>query len=216
MKLSSNSRRRRSAGFTLVEAYITTIILVGVVLTLTASQIFALKIYQLAATKLSATAGARKAMNFMRDQIRESSWVDIGIYNSTNNTFSLIGTGNPQIGNAMAVYGSNPNNANTPTLATVFYMNPLASNLCSITMSNNTVLTASLATNIIIYITNYYVFDAEDAFTNILTTSQNDRVVHIKVQFAEWEYPLAGVGGQNAMYDYYQLQTRATRRIMDY
>ena len=65
------------------------------------------------------------------------------------------------------------------------------------------------------YITNYYVFDAEDAFTNILTTYQNNRLIHAKFQFCQWEYPLAGVGAGN-LYDYYQLQTRAAPRIINY
>jgi hypothetical protein len=38
----------------------------------------------------------------------------------------------------------------------------------------------------------------------------------VKFQFSEWEYPLAGVVGQNAMYDYYQLQTRVAPRIINY
>ena len=209
--------RRDCAGFTLLEAYISTTILIGAVLALTAGQIFALTIYQLAATKLTSTASARKAMNFIRDQIRECSWVDVGIYDTTNNTFSTIAAGNLQIGNAVAVYPSNPNNAVTPTVATVYYMNPAMSNICSVIYSNSSVLTSTISTNIINYITNYYAFDLEDSFTNIQTTSGiNNRVIHIKVQFAEWEFPLAGVGGQNAMYDFYQLQTRVTRRVMDY
>jgi Tfp pilus assembly protein PilV len=216
MRLLPPLRRRRCAGFTLVEAYISTLLLVAAVLALTACQLFAMKIYQLAATKLTATASARKAINYIRDQVRESSWVDVGIYNATNNTFSTIGAGNAQIGNAAAIYPSNPNNAGSPTVATVYFMNQAASNLCSVTMSNGTVLTSTLSTNIIVYITNYYVFDAEDYYTNIVTTSVNDRVIHVIVQFAQWEYPIAGVSGQNAIYDYYQLQTRATRRIMDY
>jgi hypothetical protein len=95
-------------------------------------------------------------------------------------------------------------------------MNPQASNICSIICSNTTALTATLASNIVVYITNYYVFDSEDAFTSILTTYQNNRLIHVKFQFSEWEYPLAGVVGQNAMYDYYQLQTRVAPRIINY
>ena len=51
-------------------------------------------------------------------------------------------------------------------------MNPQASNLCSVVFSNGTALPSTLVNNIVVWITNYYVFDAEDAFTNILTTYQ--------------------------------------------
>ncbi len=34
-------------------------------------------------------------------------------------------------------------------------------------------------------------------------------------QFSQWEYPLASAGN-GAMYDYFQIQTRVARRVMDY
>ena len=42
-------------------------------------------------------------MNAMRDKIRQSSQVDVGLYNTTANTFSLIGIGTNQIGNALQI-----------------------------------------------------------------------------------------------------------------
>ena len=60
------------------------------------------------------------------------------------------------------------------------------------------------------------VFDAEDNSNNILTTYDGERLIHVKFQFSQWEYPLAGVVGQNAMYDFFQLQTRVAPRISNY
>jgi hypothetical protein len=34
------------------------------------------------------------------------------------------------------------------------------------------------------------------------------------LQFSQWEYPVAGVGN-GAMYDYYELHTKVTRRAID-
>lgn len=221
MKLPRQLPRHRIAGFTLVEAYMCATIMVLLVLALTACQLFALKIYNLASTKLTATASARKGMNDIRDQIRGASDVQVGTYVPANNTFSLIAQGSQQIGNAVMIYTNNPNNPGVAgNVSTIFFMNQTASNLCSVTCvssnGNYTVQTSTLVSNIVCFITNYYAFDAEDAFGNIVTNNVNDRVIHVKVQFAMWEYPLAGVVGQNAMYDYYQLQCRACRRIMDY
>jgi len=49
-------------------------------------------------------------------------------------------------------------------------------------------------------------------FLNVIARHAN-RIIHIKLQFSQWEYPLAGVGG-GALYDYYQLQTRVAPRII--
>jgi prepilin-type N-terminal cleavage/methylation domain-containing protein len=221
MKLSLNIPRKRPAGFTLVEMYVVLAVFSFLLIAIVATQFFAARVYTLAATKLTSTASGRKAMNDMRDQIREASSVQVGIYNPANNTFTNIPIGTAQIGNALVIYSNNPNAANTlinmgsTNLGVIYFMNQQRSNMCSVIVSNGTVLSATLASNIVNYITNYYVFDAEDAFTNIMTTYVKNRLIHVKLQYCQWEYPLAGVGG-GAMYDYYQLQTRAAPRIINY
>jgi len=39
-------------------------------------------------------------------------------------------------------------------------------------------------------------------------------VIRMMLEFYQWEYPLAAAG-QGAMYDYYRLQTRITRRLIE-
>ena len=215
MKLPLNFPRPRIDGFTLVEIFVVSALFSFLVIAIIATQFFAAHVYILAATKLTATAGGRKVMNTIRDQVREGGKVQVGIYDPVGNIFTNIPIGSLQIGNALIIYTNNPNIQNSTNLATIFFMNPQASNICSVVVSNGTVLTATLANNIVVYITNYYVFDAEDAYTNILTTYQNNRLIHAKFQFCQWEYPLAGVGAGN-LYDYYQLQMRAAPRIINY
>ena len=218
MKLPLNLPRARAAGFTLVEIYVVMALFAFLVIAIIATQFFAARVYTLAATKLTATAAGRKAMNDMRDAIKSSTGVQVGIYDSVANQFSLITNGTPQIGNALAIYPNIPFNITNNTytnFGTVYFMNRQASNLCSVVISNGVEWTATRVDNIIVWITNYYVFDAEDAFTNIQTTYSKNRVIHIKLQFSQWEYPLAGVGN-GAMYDYYQLQTRASMRMPTY
>jgi Tfp pilus assembly protein PilW len=215
MKLSLNLPRSRAAGFTLVEMYITLLLFSFLVIAIVTIQFFAAHVYTLAATKLTATAAGRKVMNDIRDQVRSGGVVYVGIYDPVGITFTNIPIGTPQVGNALVIYTNNPNNQNSTTLGKIYYMNQQASNVCSVVISNGAVLTATLASAIVVYITNYYVFDAEDCSNNILTTYQNNRLIHAKFQFCQWEYPLAGVGG-GAMYDYYQLQTRVAPRIINY
>jgi hypothetical protein len=221
MKLSLKHPRARTAGFTLVEIYTVSAIMVVLVIAVTACQLFALRIYSVAATKLTATEGARKGMNEIRDQVRAAALVWIGNYAITNNTFTQLVEGTNFEGNAIVVFPVNNTNDGT-----VFFMNQSTSNLCSVILTNNAIDTATLTTNIINYITNYYVFSEESAITNsdgsfkYFVVGQNYEypTIHMIFQFSQWEYPLAGVGpgAQGAMYDFYQLQCRVTPRAIDY
>jgi hypothetical protein len=75
----------------------------------------------------------------------------------------------------------------------------------------------SVTTNMLAnYVTNYYVFSAEDYQGNFITNSTaylNNGVIHITLQFDQWEYPI-GFIGSNAInaYDFYRLTSRVTRR----
>jgi type II secretory pathway pseudopilin PulG len=222
MKPSLNLSRARFAGFTMVEMCVVMALFSFLMIAIVAIQFFAAHVYTLAATKLTATASGRKIMNIIRDQVRGGGVVRVGIYDPAGDTFSLISIGTSQIGNALVIYTNNPNNQipDTATLGTCYFMNPQASNICSVVVSNDIngsviVLTATRVDNIVVYITNYYAFDAEDCSNKVLTTYENNRLIHVKFQFSQWEYPLAGVGG-GAMYDYYQLQTRVAPRIINY
>jgi hypothetical protein len=70
------------------------------------------------------------------------------------------------------------------------------------------------------YITNLDIFTAEDYQGTPLTNEQSwdkREVISIKLQFYQWEYPIANVGtnaGANSMYDSYQLRTRVTQRAL--
>ncbi len=217
MRIPLNLFRARVAGFTLVEMYISLALFVILVAATVAMQFFASRVYTLAATKLTSTASARKVMNDMRDQIRESVGLAVGTYNTSANTFSIIPSGSQQIGNALAIYPNITANANNAYyFAIIYFMNQQATNVCSVIYSNSQVLTATLANNVVVYITNYYVFDAEDSHTVIQTNYEKDRVIQVKFQFAEWEYPLATTTSSNGMYDYYQLHTRVAMRMPVY
>ena len=208
-----NGRSRRASAFTLVEM-ITTIgiflfIFVGVMVSV---QLFGLRIYTLEATKLVATAGARSALNVMRDQIREAKTVYVGNCTTESTTsFVMIGiTNTPQIGDALIVYPTT-----NMTAYTVFYLDTstATNNLMEFIVTNSAVTYTNLLAS---YITNLVVFDAEDFHGNIATnyTSLDNReVIHVTLQFSQWEYPIAYIGGTSFnAFDYYQLRTKIFRR----
>lgn len=234
MKLSSlnriHSRRTGATAFTLVEIMIAMTIFTMVIAAMIAVQIFGMRIYTLAATKLSATAGCRKALNQIRDQIRQAKIVDIGNCPTTPSSFTSLGLTNLQVGNAVKLYPTN----DTSSGYTMFYLDytggtnylrqytVVFSNSVSGTVTNHYSNTYSAV--LAGYITNRDVFAAQDYRGNVLTNEdQNDNtlqsvpnrlVVFVKLQFSQWEYPIARVGSSNAWnaYDYYQLRTKVTRR----
>ena len=209
--MRNRPRRGTARGFTLAEMVIT----VGVFLFLftgiwVAIQVFGLRISTLAATKLVATAGGRQALNQIRDQIRSGKTVYVGNCSTASGSSFHYITNAPQQGNALIVYP-------TTNMAkyTIFYLDTSTSTnrLVQFNVLNNvTTNTRTLAS----YLTNQIVFDARDWKNNIVTNEQsldNRVLIEVQMQFSQWEYPVAYVGGVGLnMYDYYQLRTRVFRR----
>jgi FtsP/CotA-like multicopper oxidase with cupredoxin domain len=198
-----SSAPRRRHGFTLVETMITAGVFIVLVGAMVSVQIFGLRVYTLAGTKITATTAGRETLNDIRDRVRACKIVYVGIY--SNNTFSTIPSGQNQIGNALQIFAA----TNTPVAnTTVFYMDPTTN---AIFMVSNSVV--SLEAN---YTTNYWCFQAEDYNQNVLTNYQNNPVIKVTMQFYKWEYPIGYVGGVavNA-YDFYYLRTRISRRAKD-
>lgn len=216
--LQSGGRRGRAA-FTLVEMMIAAgIYLVIFVSAMVAIQIFALRIYTLGATKLTATEGSRKALNQIRDDIRQGKGLLVG--NSDNvGDFTAFGGTNGAVGNALEIFSTT--NFSGPPYS-IYY---LQTNTVGNISSNNLlwISVTSLASNTVklaSYITNLDVFSAQDCWGNTISNSvANNQVYTVKLQFYQWEYPIAIVttnakNGLNA-YDYYQLRTRVCRRALD-
>ncbi|HEX4349084.1 MAG TPA: hypothetical protein VH251_01790 [Verrucomicrobiae bacterium] len=224
MKLFSNiaSVRRRGtrSGFTLLEMMfsvgIYTILLIGVLI---AIQVFALRVYTLAATKLTATQGARNALNQIRDDIRQGKYVQVG--NTDNSgSFTAYGGTNLAMGNAIQIFSTTNNNFTTYPYD-IFYLQTntpggvSSNNLIWIAVStNNTTYTQKLCT----YITNLDVFATMDCWGNISSNKIDDNWIYtVKFQFYQWEYPIAVISSNTAAnaYDYYQLRTRVCRRSLN-
>jgi hypothetical protein len=216
MKFSSNiSSRRNLFAFTLVEMMMSVgIFLVIFVGAMVSVQIFGLRVSTLAATKLIATAGSRKAMDQIRDQLREAKTFSIGNCSSGPSSFTSIPITSSQQGNALEVF---------PNLSTncyeIYYFNSGISNtLVVYTQNTNNPAGTNFTSSYVLttYITNQMIFDAEDYQGNILTNAQsmkNRLVVKVTLQYSQWEYPIAVIGsGAFNAYDYYQLRSRIFRR----
>ena len=219
MKFSPNIYRARTEGFTLPEILITMTIFVAIIGTIVALQLFGVRIYYLSATKLTATRDGRQTMNYIREQVREAKTIYIGTYSASggSGTFTAVGDNANQIGSGLLLFPTTDN-----TYGSIFFQNQTGTNLCSVSMTAITVdasglifsgLVNGLSTNAL-FVTNNLVFQAEDFQGNVLTNNNNNRIIHVTLQFCALEYPVAGIG-TNQMYDYYELHTRATRRTID-
>ena len=195
----SVGRRRRA--FTLPEIMTAMAIFSLVVVAMVSIQIFGMRMYRISETKLAATANGRKALNQIRNDIRTAKIVTVG--NGNQSGFTNISDNTAQIGNAIQVYPTtNLNNYAR------YYLDANANSLKRFNSLNQEVEVIAE------YITNRLVFQAEDYRGNALTNHQNNRVIRILVEFYQWEYPVA-YAGNGGMYDYYRLQTRATRRAIE-
>ena len=186
---------------TLPEIMVVMAIFSLVMIVLVSSQLFGLRMYKISETKLVATASGRKSLNQLRNDIRSGKLLAIG--NGDSASFTPVADDSPQIGDALQI---NP----TTNLAAYirYYLDTNNAQLKRVTSVNTNV--EVLAS----FITNRLVFQAEDFRGNVLTNHQNNRVVRLTLEFYRWEYPIAMVG-QDGMYDYYRLQTRVTRRLIE-
>jgi type II secretory pathway pseudopilin PulG len=214
--MQTRARRPNLSGFTLVEMMMSVgiylFIFIGVML---AIQLFGLRVYTLASTKLSATAGARKALNQIRDDIREAKTLQVGNCTTAGATSFQAITNAVAQGNALQIFQTT-----NAVPYTIYYLQTGASSSFTnylaayhVDASNNVAPLVKLSS----YITNTIIFDAEDFQGNILTNNlKNNQVYGLTLQFYQWEYPIAVIGGigLNA-YDFYQLRTKICRRALD-
>ena len=229
--IQAGRRRRHFPAFTLVEMMIATgiflFIFVGVVVGI---QIFALRVYTLGATKLTATQGSRKLMDQIRDEIRQAKLLQVGnCDNSGNNFFGAITGSNAAIGNAIQIYSTtNTASAGVGAAYSIYFLqtNNFASGTSNSLIWYSVTATTSNSIDMADYITNLDVFSAVELvqmspgvydYQTISNDTKNNQAYAIKLQFSQWEYPIAVIstnGGYNA-YDYYQLRTVVCRRALD-
>jgi len=234
-KTTALSRPRRPA-FTTIEMVMATTFFTMLIIALVGAQIYGTRVYTLAATKLSATAGARDTLDKLRSLIQSADGqLDIGNYvwaDGSATNFGMIPIGQDQTGNAIRIQpGANNTFALTNPYVLVFLQpgnggTNFAVNDASGGLDNtnllvmetfdtnyNPVLTNVLAT----YITNQDIFTAVDyTGTNVSTNYNLNRVVQVTLFFSQWEFPIAMIGSNDInAYDYYRLQTRVTRRAIN-
>ncbi len=195
------SDRRRQIAFTITEMMISmalmTMVLGGVIY----SHIMGGRLMEMTMAKLGANDSARKAFGKLQDEIRAAKTIKVGDGDAT--TFVAATNGSALQGRALQIYPG----TNTSWWIRYFYITN-TSELRRITASNSTPqLIAS-------YVTNAVLFAKEDYLGNTLTTDTGNCAINVRLQFYQLSYPMTRIGTNN-FFDYYQLQTRITRRALD-
>jgi len=201
---STPSRRGRSA-FTITEMVVAMAVFSLVIISVVYSHLFGLKMFNISSTKLTASHYARSALNRVRDEVRSAKVLYVG--GGFTNVGGSIGFTNfaPnqfRAGNAIKI---------CPTIDTnnfvLYFVDPNDQRL------KRTISGAVGSEVIAKSITNQMNFRAENYLGNTLTNDLNNRVIEMTLEFYQWEFARPQPAG--GIYDYYRLQTRITRRMVD-
>ncbi len=204
-----NSRSvRRQRAFTLVEMVITSAVFLMLTTAVVYTYIFALNLHETDRIKLSATDEARKVLVPLVGQIRSANQVKIGNGNALN--FVACAVNGLQAGNAIQIF---PTNVTTTWTEYYYETNTASSNFSKLVYVNSSNLTETVVALAASLTNTLPVFDAEDTYGNPLMTNQNNVVIGVCLQFCQLQYPLVNIGPTN-FFQYYQLHTRITRRLM--
>ncbi len=186
---------------TLVEFQIAFAIMMLVIGGVISSHVFGLKFNEATRAKLSASDAARHALNKLSGDIRSAKVIDVG--SGTSSSFVPVANGSPQKGSAIRIYPSTNTNS-----FVVYYLDTSDSKLKRAT--NNATSTVTVAE----YLTNTVIFTSENHLGTVLTDNQNNRVIGVSMQFYQIRYPITSIG-TNGYFDYYQVNTKLTRRALE-
>jgi hypothetical protein len=193
---------RREQALTLVELMITLGIFMFVVLGMTSLHLFGLRWNEMVKVKLSASEGARRAVSGLVTEIHGAGIVNIGSGDETGFTNAAFNT--VQQGNAIEIYPVKTNSE----LFVRYYLDAAGHQLKRLQFGapEPTVIASS--------ITNDIVFTAEDFAGTILSNNFNNRVIGVRLQFFQIDNPFVPIG-RGHYFDFYELQTRVTRRALE-
>jgi hypothetical protein len=176
---------------TLVAATVFLFLIGGIIL----ANLFGLKMFQMIQTKLNVATWSRQTTDKLMAEVRACNAVWVGNLTS-NSVFEAPLDGEMQQGTALLIYPT----TNT-TNYILYFVNPPDQTFRRTTDQAGTaeILAAS--------VTNTIAFAAQDLSGKVLTNNQNNRVIHLTLEFYQPERFKLGA-------DYYKLETSVTRRAL--
>ena len=184
----------RVKGFTLAEVLIAMAVFGLVIGGILSAHVFGLRMLQFNQTKLTATEWSRNNFGKITSEIHGCNSVQVGII--TNGNFAALLDGEVQSGDGLLIY---------PTTSTnhfiVYFLNHSDQTFRRTTEQPGSAIILADG------VTNGLAFTARDLSGNVLTNNQNNRVIHVVLEFFKPELFLQGA-------DYYKLETSVTRRAL--
>jgi prepilin-type N-terminal cleavage/methylation domain-containing protein len=181
-------------GFTLPEILIAMAVFLLVLGAIISANVFGLKMFQMNQAKLNVTRWSRETIEKITAEVHACNTVWVG--DVTNGVFEGLLDGETQQGTALLIYPA----ANT-TNYIIYFVNPTDKTFQRTTDQPGTaeVLADS--------VTNTIIFTAQDFSGNVLTNKNNNRLIHLTLEFYQPERFMQGA-------DYYKLETSMTRRAL--
>jgi prepilin-type N-terminal cleavage/methylation domain-containing protein len=188
---------RPDQGFTLPEILIAMTVFLLMIGGVIAANLFGLQIFQVSTTKLNVTTWSRETVEQITGEIHSCNSISI-LNVDTNGNFEGLLDGETQQGNALQIYPTTDTNS-----FTVYFVNPADETFRQTVVTPGGTNTVILADSV----TNTMAFSAQDFSGNVLTNNENNRVIHLTLEFYQPARFMLGA-------DYYKLETSMTRRAL--
>jgi hypothetical protein len=182
----------------LVEIQMAMAVLVLVFGATAGAHFFGLRMFFQTRQSIESSDEARKVLSNLREEIKGCTIVEVG--NGTHLNFKDIPDDTPQVGNALRIFPG----TNTGTYV-IYFRDPYNA---IHRWSTDTKRIQTLAHNV----TNEMIFKATDFAGNTLTNSENNRVIEIGLKFLQEHSENAAKNG--GLHNFYQVETKATRRVL--
>ena len=208
--LGTATSKRRKAGMTLVEIMFASALMVVVIVALMSANLMGMREDQWVQSKGGASDSTRKILNQLPMDIKSSKMWFLGNMSGTNFAMSTNSSQGTAIQLCETTNGSS---------YILYYFDLSNSNNNDghlVRISTNAATPVVIASNLVNWLGNGYVFVCEDYNGNPATNWGISRtykdVIHTTLQFCQFQYPLTQVGS-NGLYDYYKIEFKATPHL---
>jgi len=203
-------RRRADLAHTLIEMMFAMGVLVLVILALMSAHLMGMREQQWVESKSGASDTSRRLLNQLPVDIRSSKMWFIG--SMSGSTFSIIT--NSSQGTALRLFQTTNGSQSITYYFDLGAASASDGHLVRVTTSNTTPVV--VASNLVNWLGNGYTFNVEDyngsPATNDADSNSYKCIIHVMLQFCQFQYPLTQVG-TNGLYDYYKIEFKVTPHL---
>lgn len=196
-----------TAAFSLVEFSLATTVTILMMSAVIYTHVMGQNLHLWSQSKVGANDHSRETLAKLQDEIRSAKLVEIGIY--TNGQFRTPRIGQPQIGTTMRIFPS------TNTSEYLQYRLRAENNVFVLKRAqvnrNGNFGVRTVGQHLT---NNPAMFALEDFRGRRLTERSANGIIAVTLDFRQFQYPITKVGSEY-YYDYYRLQTRIAKRMVE-